>query len=320
MDGGIALKQRLIHTILIGSGDVACGIICIVEGILSQRMVLVLSDIPLDIGLIDAVGSDGILELLGKEDSLAGVGTHLIVIVHKVHCVAVTVGSTIVPVVADIIKQIESTNGSVLAVHTAAHTPVTAFAIHQQVVMPRTDASIDGGRIAMISTVSIILMARDTQCLRDDTILERDIPGTTSTHRLVRAPGSCAVIHNGVIGTRHTHRIARILAIYSQAALKADMPANDVRADIDVRGLDTNALAWSRLSGNRGIGLDEVRVEVKFYDSTHVEHDIAGFVHLRQSVEQSTGFLTATETRHMINLAPSSANGIAAITLCFRES
>ena len=99
-------------------------------------MVFVLTDIALDIRLIDAVRSDGILKILGKENGLAGVSTHLIIVVHEVYCVAVSVCSAVMPVVDHIIKQIEAADGTVVAVHTATHAPITTLAVHQQVVVP----------------------------------------------------------------------------------------------------------------------------------------------------------------------------------------
>ena len=85
---------------------------------------------------------------------------------------AVAVGSAVVPVINHIVKQIEPSNGAVLTIHAATHRPVTAFAVHQQIVVPRTDASVNGGRIAMVRTVGIVLVTGNAQSLADDTILE----------------------------------------------------------------------------------------------------------------------------------------------------
>ena len=89
-----------------------------------------------------------------------------------------------------------------------------------------------------------------------------------------------------MVGTTHPHRITRILAIYTQSALKTDMTADNVGANVDVRGLDTDALTRCRLSGNGGIGLSEIRIEVEFDDAADVEHDISRSLQRHKSVEQ----------------------------------
>ena len=99
------------------------------------------------------------------------------------------------------------------------------------------------------------------------------------------------------------------------------MAADDVRTDVDVRGLDADALAGSCLSGDVGVWLDKLSSEIEFDDATDVEHDIAWLVDVYQSIEQGAGcVLVAAEVRHMIHHAAASANGIAAIALSTRES
>ena len=75
------------------------------------------------------------------------------------------------------------------------------------------------------------------------------------------------MVHDSVVGTRYSHRVTGILTIDTQAALETDMAADHVRTDIDVRCLDTDALAWCRLSGDIGEGLGELRLEVEFDDT-----------------------------------------------------
>ena len=242
-------------------------------------MVLVLADVAVDVGLVYAVGIDGILEVLGEEDGLAGVGAHLVVVVHEVHGVAVAVGGAVVPVVHYVVEEVQSADGDVLAVHAATHRPVAALAVHQQVVVPRAYLSVDGGGIAVVGAVAVVLMAGDAQCLEDAAVLERDVLGAASADRLVGAPGGGAVVYDAVVGSAQAHGVARVLAIDAQSALEADVAADDVRADVDVRCLDADALARCRLSGDGGVGLDEVRREVQLDDAADVEDDgIAGSV------------------------------------------
>ena len=228
----------------------------------------------------------------------------------------VTVCGSVMPVVDHIIKQVEATDGAVVAIHAATHAPVAAFAVYQQIVVPRTDTSVDGGSIAVVGAVGIVLMACNAQCLRDDIILECDVQCSATAYRLVGTPGSGAMVYDGVVGTTHAHCIARILAVDAQTAFETDMPANHVRADVDVRSLDTDAFARCRLSGNIGVRFDEVRIKIELNHTAHVEYDIARLVHLRQAVEQTAGFLAPAERRHVVHLAPSSAGSEAAIPLC----
>ena len=80
----------------------------------------------------------------------------------------------------------------------------------------------------MVRAVCIVLMPRNAQCLRDDIILEGDVHSPTSAYRLICPPGCGTMVHDGVVGTTHPHRITRILAIDTQATLEPDMAANDV--------------------------------------------------------------------------------------------
>ena len=232
---------------------------------------------------------------------------------------AVAVGGASVPVVADIIKEVQTANGAVLSVHAATHRPVAAVAVDEQVVVPRTDASVDGGSITVVCAVRIVLMSGNAQCLADDAVLERHVQGSATRDRLVGAPGCRTVVHNGVVGSRHTHRITCILAIDAESALKTHVATDDVGADIDVRGLDADALSRCRLSGNVCVGLGEVRREVEFDDAADVEHDIARLVHLGKSVEQRARFLAAAERGDVVHHTAASANGIASVALGIGE-
>ena len=136
MDGGIRGEQRFAEQILISGGNVARSIIGVTLLVVAQGVVLVLADVAADVGLVDAVRCYGILEVLRKENGLPRVGSHLIIIVDEVHRMAVAVGGTTVPVIADIVEQVQTADGTVLSVHAAAHRPVASCTVDQQVVVP----------------------------------------------------------------------------------------------------------------------------------------------------------------------------------------
>ena len=136
VDGGVRGEQRCIEQIIVGGGDIACGVVGYVLCILSLRVILVLADVAVDVGLVDAVRGYGILEVLRKENGLPRVGSHLIVVVDEVHRMTVAVGGTTVPVIADIVEQVQTADGTVLSIHAAAHRPVAPCTVDQQVVVP----------------------------------------------------------------------------------------------------------------------------------------------------------------------------------------
>ena len=116
-----------------------------------------------------------------------------------------------------------------------------------------------------------------------------------------------------------TQGIARVLAIDTQSALEAYMLADDVTAKADVRGLDADALARSRLSGNGDVGLGEVGIEVQFNDTAHVKHDVVRFINAQQTIKQRARFHAPTEVCDVIHTASTASVGIASIALGFRE-
>ena len=76
-----------------------------------------------------------VLILLCEELLALGVRAHLVVVVHEVNLVATTVCGASPPVVAHIIKYIHLTDGTVVAVHSATHRPVTSVTVDEQVMM-----------------------------------------------------------------------------------------------------------------------------------------------------------------------------------------
>ena len=247
------------------------------------------------------------------------VGSHLVVVVDEVDGMAVAIRGAAVPVIYHIVEQVESADGPVLSIHAAAHAPVAPGAVHQQVVVPRADAPVDGGSKAMVAAVGIVFVPGDAQCLADDTVLEGDVLSAAPAHGLVGAPGCGAMVHDGMVGTGHAHRVAGVLAIDAQSALEADMPADDIRPDVDVGSLDADALSGGCLSGDVGIGFREVRAEVEFDGAADIKHDVAWLVHHRQTVEQRAGLGAAAQRGDMIDHAAASADGIASVAFCLRE-
>ena len=80
-------------------------------------------------------------------------------------------------------------------------------------MVPRAYLAVDGGSISVVGTVGIVLVAGNAQCLRDDAVLEADVLGATARDGLVSAPGSSAVVYDGVVGTAHAHGVARVFTV-----------------------------------------------------------------------------------------------------------
>ena len=321
VNGSMAGEQRFADHVVVGGGDIARSIVRLALLVSGLRVVLVFADVAVDVGLVDTVRGNSVFKFLGKENLLTGVFAHLVVVVDKVHGMAVSVSGTTLPVVADIVEEVQSTDGTVLAVHAATHRPVATGAVDKQIMVPRADATVNGCSIAVVSAVAVILVAGDAEGLADDAVLERDVERTTATDGLIGTPGGCAMVNDGVVSSRHTHGITRVLAVDAQAALEADMSADDVRADVDVRCLDADAFARCRLSGNISIGLSEIGVEVKLDDTADVEDDIARLVNIHQSVEQRAFLIDiAAEVGDVVNNAAATTDGISAIALSIGES
>ena len=282
-------------------------------------MVFVLANVAADVGLPATIRVADVLILQSEQLCTLGVSAHLVIVVHEVELVAVAVGGTTVPVVADIIKYIHLSDGTILTIHAATHRPVTAVAVDQKVMMPRAYLAINSRSKTMVLAVLIVFMAGNAKRFRDDTILERDVLRTTTRNGLVSTPGSGAVVDNGMIGARHTHSVASVLAIDTQTTLEADVTRNGIRADVNVRCLQADTLAWCRLPSNGGIGFDELRAKTHIDDAADVKDDGARTFHVDQSVEQGARIVVVLQIGDVIDHAATSANGITAIALSLRE-
>ena len=128
------------------------------------------------------------------------------------------------------------------------------------------------------------------------------------------------MVDNSMVGTTHTHGITCVLAIDTQSTFEADMTCDDIRADIDIGCFDTDTLAWCCLSGDIGIGLGEIRLEVEFDDTTDIKHDITRLVDIHQTIKQRAWsvFVTA-EVSDMIDDTAASTLCVASIALRLRE-
>ena len=109
--------------------------------------------------------ASGAFKLKAEQFLLGGSWSHLIIVVHEIHLVAATIRSTATPVVNHIIKYIVMTIVSSYTIQSAAQTPVSSFAMSQQVVVIRTYleccrhfAAADGCCISVGCTRTIVRM------------------------------------------------------------------------------------------------------------------------------------------------------------------
>ena len=171
----------------------------------------------------------------------------------------------------------------------------------------------------MVGSVVIVLVAGNAQGLAYHVVLERDILCTTSADGLVGAPGCRAVVNDGVVGTRHTHCVARILSIDTQSALEAHVAAYNLRPDVDIRALDAYTLARCCLSCDGDIACGEDSAEVHIDDTRNIEDDVAWTVDADKTVLERSRYVVVGEAGDVIYYAATPSVGVASIPLSTRE-
>ena len=270
--------------------------------------------------------------LCDKQFRLTAGFAHLIIVVDKLHVEGTAIGGATTPVVTNVVEHIQLAGGITCAIQSASHTPVAAVAVDKQVMTECSHATSDGGGESMVFSITVFLMSCDAQCLRNHTVLESDVLGTTTGECLVSTPCRCGMVDDGVV-VAAAHGVTCSSAT---TALEAHMATDDVRSQSDIRRLDADTFARCRLSGDVGIVLREARretpcfiagivgcdntVDVEFDGTAHVEDDIAGLVDIDESVEERAGSIgIATEVGDMIDDTSSSTDSIATVALSVRE-
>ena len=84
--------------------------------------------------------------------------SRLVVIADKVHLMSAAIRDAAFPVIDHIVENIQATGIITITIKAAAHTPVTALVMGQQVVVETSDVTTDGRRVSMPRTRRIILV------------------------------------------------------------------------------------------------------------------------------------------------------------------
>ena len=131
--------------------------------------------------------ASGAFKLKTEQFLLGGSWSHLIIVVHEVHLMTATICSTAAPVVNHIVKYIVVTVVSTYTIQSAAQTPVSSFAMSQQVVVIRTYleccrhfAAADGCCISVGCTRTIVRMTCHIERFRNQGALKSKTLGVAA--------------------------------------------------------------------------------------------------------------------------------------------
>ena len=112
-----------------------------------------------------------------------------------------------VPVVNDIIKNIQTPCVIAIAIQTAAHAPIPARIMRQQIVMKAADVAADGCRITMPRSRWIIFVVGDMQRFGNQSPLQCQIFSAATAERFVYRPADTRMVQNGILPARQTHSV-----------------------------------------------------------------------------------------------------------------
>ena len=123
-----------------------------------------------------------------------------------------TISSTTAPIIDHIIIYIMVTVIGAASVQASGDTPVTAFAMCQQIVVVAAWlsthlATADGSGIAVLRTRAIVRMPGLIQCFTNQRMLQGQSLAATTGESLVNGPRNGAVIHNGMVVACHSHTV-----------------------------------------------------------------------------------------------------------------
>ena len=284
--------------------------------------------------------ASGALKLKTEQFLLGGSWSHLIIVVHEVHLMTATICSTATPVVNHIVKYILVTVVSTYTIQSAAQTPVSSFAMSQQVVVIRAHlescrhfTAADGCCISVGCTCTIVRMTCHIECFGNQGALKGKTLGVAAGECLIDGPGDRAMVHDGIVVACHSHTVESVYLIFiadgSAVGLLMSQTHTEETGDTfachtERTAAEHDAVAWGSLSGDGYVFVAAGESLFQRDDARHIKDDGAWTGCFLDAVTERTLYriliiAVIFECGYVINASASTARSILTISFGTRE-